>query len=232
MNQVSHQDQTQSNNLEAQILATTSTRRVMVTSWDNLKTAAISKKSYAIQSDDDPKSWPESIAVYKRFRQDMMTVDAVALYKGRVIIPVVLHRQVLASLHQAHQGTTGMNLRTWDSVWWLNITAEIDPVRVLCNICHKNAPTQSPLPPVQPPTPEHPFQLVSSDYFLLAGHNYLVIVDRYGNWPVVVKCRTESAEELITLFRDYFCTYGVPLQITSDGNPTYMSDTTQQFLKT
>ena len=125
-----------------------------------------------------------------------------------------------------------MTLRTQNSVWWPNISKDLDKVRATCSVCHKNAPSQSPLPPVDPPLPDHPFQLISTDYFQLEGNTYLVLVDRYSNWPVVRKCRTESAEELVQSLREYFATYGVPKEITSDGGMAYVADYTREFLRT
>ena len=233
-NSVPQEDQQYSEALEAQILATSATRRLLVISWDTVKTAAISDKKYAellnaIQTDGE--EWPESLAEYKKYRQDITSVDGVALYKGRVVGPELLRPQTLQVLHLAHQGESGMVLRTHESVWWPGITNDVTRTRAACTTCHRNAPTQSPLPPVQPPTPQYPFQLISSDYFNHEGHNYLVIVDRYSNWPVLKRCKTETAEELISALREFFCSYSVPLQLTSDGAPTYLADATQQFLK-
>ena len=125
-----------------------------------------------------------------------------------------------------------MNLRSQQSVWWTNISADIATIRASCAVCRQNAPSQQPLPPTQPPVPEHPFQLVRTDYFQLEGHTYLVLVDRYSNWSTIKKCRNESAEDLIQSLREYFCTFGVPKQIASDGGMSYMADSTQQFLHT
>ena len=125
-----------------------------------------------------------------------------------------------------------MTLRSQHSVWWPNLSKDIERVRASCLTCHKNAPSQQPLPPVNPPMPEHPFQLVSSDYFQLEGHVYLVLVDRYSNWPIVKKCKSETAEDLVESLREYFSNYGVPKEITTDGGMAYVADSTQRFLKT
>ena len=87
------------------------------------------------------------------------------------------------------KGTTGLNLRSQDSLWWLGISADIKNIRSKRTTCHTNAPTRPPLPPVQPPQSDYLFQLVSTDYFALSGHSYLVLVDRYGNWPVIKQCK-------------------------------------------
>ena len=181
-----------SDQLEAQVLATSATRRVLVTSWEDIKTAAISDEVYtelltALHLDDD--TWPENLAEYKRYRKEMSTVDGVVLYKGRVVVPLLLRPQTLQALHSTHQGETGMILRTHEAVWWPNITSDIAETRARCSTCVRNAPTQLPLPPVHPPLPQYPFQMLSSDYFNYEGHNYLVVVDRYSSWTLIKKCK-------------------------------------------
>ena len=233
-NSIRPQDTFDSDQLEAQVLATSATRRHLVTSWDTVRTAGISDPKYSqllnvIQSDST--TWPEELSDYKRFRTDLTTVDGVALFRGRVVIPEVLRDQTLQALHLAHQGESGMHLRMQESNWWPNITRDIATTRATCSTCHKNAPTQLPLPPVQPQVPQYPFQLICSDYFHFEGHNYLVIVDRYSNWPVLKKCKSDTADELVTCLREYFTTYGVPEQITSDGGSAYLAETMQQFLQ-
>ena len=125
-----------------------------------------------------------------------------------------------------------MVLRTSGSVWWPNISEDLAQKRESCQTCRHNAPTQLPTPPRPPSTPQYPFQLISSDYFVINGHTYLVIVDRYSNWPVIRKCKTESASELISSLREFFTTYGVPEQLASDGGSNYTAEQTRIFLET
>ena len=88
------------------------------------------------------------------------------------------------------------------------------------------------MPAIAPPKPDYPMQLISSDYFYYAGKKYLVIVDRYSGWPVIKLCKDETAEELVCALREFFCTFGAPEQLASDGGSVYTSFTLQTFLKT
>ena len=47
------------------------------------------------------------------------------------------------------------------------------------------APSQPSEPPIRPDNPDYPFQKIRADYFTYKGKNYLVIVDRYSNWPII-----------------------------------------------
>ena len=66
---------------------------------------------------DDEQVWPKDVLEYERHVDSLSMVDRVIMYKGWVVVPAVLQRRVLESLHQAHQGTSKMNLRAQESVW-------------------------------------------------------------------------------------------------------------------
>ncbi|XP_060599892.1 uncharacterized protein LOC132753433 [Ruditapes philippinarum] len=68
------------------------------------------------------------------------------------------------------------------------------------------------------------------DYFHHRGVGYLVLVDRYSNWPIVERY-SNGAEGLITSLRRTFVTFGIPDELTSDGGPEFTATTTRQFLK-
>ena len=81
------------------------------------------------------------------------------------------------------------------------------------------------------PRPEHPMQMVAADYFDLDGYSYLVIVDRFSNWPSVFRIKTRNgSEELCRLLRRHIMTFGRPDEITTDGGPQFVADMTMKFL--
>ena len=57
-------------------------------------------------------------------------------------------------------------------------------------------------------------------YFHYKGIDYLVIVDRYTNWPVVERA-SQGASGLISAFRRYFSTFGIAEELASDGGPEF-----------
>ena len=81
--------------------------------------------------------------------------------------------------------------------------------RANCSHCNRMAPFQVALPPTSLIFPESPFQCICADYFYYQGHNYLVIVDRYSNWPTVERAE-DGATGLIKTLRHTFATYSIP----------------------
>ena len=68
---------------------------------------------YALSQDVDT-AWDESILEYKHYKNDLSVVNEVVLFRGKVVVTIVLRPEVLGALHLAHQGTTGMLLRAQD----------------------------------------------------------------------------------------------------------------------
>jgi hypothetical protein len=77
-----------------------------------------------------------------------------------------------------------MIARAEASVFWPGITPAIIDTRAQCNYCNRIAPSNPSAPPTPLTSPDYPFQCVCADYFHYKGVNYLVVVDRYSNWPV------------------------------------------------
>ena len=173
---------------------------------------------------------PETLRQFWRVRDGLRLVDGVAMYGDRTVIPDQLKKDVLAVLHSAHQGVTGMNLRAEQSVFWPGITKDIVDVRDNCYSCHKNAPSQAKLPPVTPLVPQYPFEHICMDYMSLHGQNFGVFVDRFTGWPGVYV--GGCASDVVTVLSRICEDYGVPRTCTTDGGPPYTSSTVQTMMST
>lgn len=119
--------------------------------------------------------------------------------------------------------------RAESSFFWPGMTKDIIGIRDKCHACNRMAPSQPQSPPTPPCPPQYPFQHIVSDYFHHRGRNYLVIVDRYSNWPIVEQS-ADGATGLISALRRVFVTYGISDELTSDGGPEFTSGQTAKFL--
>ena len=204
--------------------------------WDRVRTATASDTDMLALTDiiesgipEHRHQLPESLRDYFQYREGLSTVDGVILYKDRIVIPPSLRDEVLEALHAAHQGVTSMVARAETSVFWPGITPAITALRTSCQQCNRSAPSNPSAPPVPPLSPEYPFQCLCADYFSYQGHHFLVVVDRYSNWPIVEQS-ANGAQGLITCLRRIFVTYGIPDELASDGGPEFTAVATRQFL--
>ncbi|GFO24081.1 RNA helicase [Plakobranchus ocellatus] len=116
------------------------------------------------------------------------------------------------------------------SFFWPGMTSSISEMRARCSPCNRIAPSQPNAPPTPPIQPQYPFQCVCADFFYHAGHYYLVIVDRYSNWPIVERAHGGS-QGLISSLRRTFTTFGISDELSSDGGPEFTSTATSTFLR-
>lgn len=178
------------------------------------------------------KNVPPPLRCFSRHRLHLCTADSVVLYKDRVVIPPRLRASVLDNLHSAHQGVASMTLRAEQAVFWPGLTRDIERTRAMCATCNTMAPSQANQPPSPLVHPAYPFQMVCSDYFSYGGSTYVVIVDRYSNWPVVALVKPgDGAQQFINALKIYCHTYGIPDELSTDGGTPYTSSETQQFLR-
>ena len=172
---------------------------------------------------------PPSIRDYFPFVETLSNIDGVICRGDRIIIPTSLRPTCLNALHAAHQGVSRMTARAEASLFWPGITKDITATRERCATCNSNAPSQPAMPSITPEEPLYPFQHIAADFFHHQGNTYLVLVDRYTNWPVVTPSR-EGASGLVQILRETFSTFGIPDTLTSDGGPEFSSHTTRRFL--
>lgn len=175
-----------------------------------------------------------TIASFWPYRKALYVSDGVIMYQDRVVVPPHLRRSVLHNLHSAHQGTSQMEQRARNIVFWPGMTAEIQATRGACHDCNRNAPSLAHLPPIVSRPPSTPFESIFADYFDLAGTKYLVVGDRLSGWTEVFGGPSGSspcgAVGLVRCLRLFFATFGVPEQISSDGGPEFTATITKTFL--
>ena len=58
---------------------------------------------------------------------------------------------------------------------------------------------------------------------------YLVVVDRYSNWPIVERS-SNGADGIISCLRQTFSTFGIPEELSTDGGPEFTATSTKKFL--
>ena len=205
--------------------------------WDKVRTATTSDPAMlelieTIENGFPSKrsDLPQQIQEFFQFKDDLYSIDGVVIYKKRTVIPKSLRKDILEVLHSGHQGVTSMMSRVEDSLFWPGITPAVTAMRTECYDCNRNAPSQPSAPPTPTIQPSYPFQCICSDYFKHEGKNYLIIVDRYSNWPIVEQAK-DGSKGLIEALRRTFATFDTPDELSSDGGPEFIADEIKYFLR-
>ena len=120
-------------------------------------------------------------------------------------------------------------------VFWPGITKDIQQIRENCSSCNLIAPSNPRLPPVEPLIPKVPFESIVCDFFHFKGWYYFVAADRLSGWTEQQRIKVGTSESgangLCKALRRLFVTFGVPVEMSSDGGPEFSAKVTENFLK-
>ena len=112
---------------------------------------------------------------------------------SRVVIPASLRVDLLDRIHAAHQGISKCRERAKHSVWWPELSRQLEVIVRSCPQCQKH----SPLRPEPSQLPQLPWQKVGTDLFEWKKSTYLLVVDFYSRWIEVARLKNLSSEEVI-----------------------------------
>ena len=76
-------------------------------------------------------------------------------------------------------------MRAKAAVWWPGMHHELANFVKQCNVCAKEqSPSTEPL--ITTDLPLYPWQRVATDLFIFKGVNYLLVVDYFSRYPVII----------------------------------------------
>ena len=83
----------------------------------------------------DPK-----IRDYWDTKNRLTVIGNITLMDSQIVIPILMIKYVLSTLHAAHQGVTSMRSRANEGIYWSGLNRDIRLTRYNCNSCNKIAP--------------------------------------------------------------------------------------------
>ena len=85
---------------------------------------------------EDKNKVPESVRPYYALRMELSEWQGLVILKSRrIVIPLVLRKEVLKRLHANHQGVDRTQRRALETVYWPGITSDITSTVSSCNPC-------------------------------------------------------------------------------------------------
>ena len=127
---------------------------------DRLRTVASKDDNYQTLIDNIQRGFPASIAkagasvaAFWNIRKELSLDDGLVLYGPRIVVPAAARREVLARLHDSHQGVDRTKRRARQSVYWPGISNDITTTVFSCAKCQERLPSQQREPTRTEPPP-------------------------------------------------------------------------------
>ena len=174
------------------------------------------------------KNLNEITLPYWEARGQLTLKGNLLLYDKRIVIPATKQQEILAKIHQGHQGIQRCHLRAKHSVWWPGISAQLEKYIANCPECIKNK--MLPKEPLTPtPLPQYPWQRIATDLFHLENKTYLITIDYFSRYPEVISLSFTTSKSVILALKTIFSRHGIPETVVSDNGPQYSSEEFKQF---
>lgn len=126
-------------------------------------------------------------------------------------------------IHGGHQGIQKCRLRAKSSMWWQDISKEIDNFVTSCPKCKKYAIIpREPLLPI--PLPNYPWERVACDLFELEKTTFILVVDYFSHYVEVQKLTSTTSTSVITVSKAIFSHRGFPVILVTDNGPQFTSE--------
>ena len=122
---------------------------------------------------------------YWSYRDQLAVIDGAVMQGRCIIILTSLKQQVLDQLHTNHMGIEKTKLLTHESVYWVDINADIEKHIKNCATCLEFQQTQPKERIIHHEIALRPWEVFGADVFHFNNKNYLCIVDYHSKFPVV-----------------------------------------------
>uniref|UniRef100_A0A1I8BJB9 RNA-directed DNA polymerase n=1 Tax=Meloidogyne hapla TaxID=6305 RepID=A0A1I8BJB9_MELHA len=205
---------------EDKIIALTSKDKFNTDCIDELNQSEESVK-YILNTENDielkllkkyiAEHWPKEIKdkemkYWSNIRQNLQVIDDCIVFTDKVVIPKLLRKEILQSLHEFHPGIAKMKGIAREYLYWPNIGKDIEE----CKNCVLGLQHQ---------------RIGNIDFAgpCKDGKLYLIVIDAHSKWPEVFGNMTNSAKDTIKSLDWLFTHYGYPEKLVSDNGSPFRS---------
>ena len=116
-------------------------------------------------------------------------------------------------------------------VWWPGLDSEIEQLVKLCVPCQENRDECAKGSSHVWEFASERWERVHADFAgPFMGKMFLVVVDSYSKWPIIVEMSSTSSSATRIELREMFACYGLPRVLVSDNGPQWRSQEFSDFM--
>ena len=120
---------------------------------------------------------------------------------------------MLALIHEGHLGAEKSKALARQTLWWPGMARMIDVTVGACATCCANRRQQPPETLLPHPVPLYPWQKIGTDIFTYSRRDYLLVVDYFSKFPLVVLLPEKTVSSVVNMLKSLFSIYGTPMTL-------------------
>ena len=177
----------------------------------------------------EKKNLPTDLQEFWNYRDTLSIENGLLTCGSRIIVPHEMRAEMLQYIHEGHQGKERSLLRARNTVFWPNITYDIQELIERCIICQEHGKSQSIIGTTQELSP-FPWHTLATDIFYWKRMDFLIVADVISKYFLVKKLANSSSAAVCAEIATIMTELGLPHIIRSDNGPCYNSKEFQQLL--
>ena len=166
---------------------------------------------------------------YASFKDELCVINGIIFKGSRIVVPVSMRNEMLCRIHEGHLGQDKQKSMARSVLYWPNMNVHIEEMSNKCAVCQMYKPAQCKESYHTDDDITGPWDKVATDCFHFRGHDYLLLVDYYSNYPEIAKLASLSSSNVILHMKSIFARHGIPRVIVSDNATCYASRSFKMF---
>ena len=166
---------------------------------------------------------------YASFKDELCVINGIIFKGSRIVVPVSMRNEMLCRIHESHLGQDKQKSMARSVLYWPNMNVHIEEMSNKCAVCQMYKPAQCKESYHTDDDITGPWDKVATDCFHFRGHDYLLLVDYYSNYPEIAKLASLSSSNVILHMKSIFARHGIPRVLVSDNATCYASRSFKMF---
>ena len=168
------------------------------------------------------------VRLYWNVRDQVHEAEGLMFLGEKLIVPESMPKEMLALLHESHQGIKKSTARAREVMYWPGISRDIEDTITRCRKCSEWRRNNQKEPLIPHEVPGRPWQKLGADIFEIRGKNYLCVVDYYSKFPEINLLSFKTSSSVVVNLKSIFARHGVPDELVAD-NMQFSSRELQHF---
>ena len=197
------------------------------------KDCTLSKVYEHLQQGTDFRKTDTDLQPYRGIADELSIAHGVIIRGQRIVLPKSLHKKVIRTAHEGHQGLVKTKQLLRSRVWFPGLEKKVESYINTCIPCQATVHTEAQEPVKSTTLPKGPWECLSMDFYgpMPSGEYVLVVIDEYSRFPEIDITTSTSAKATLPKLDRILSSFGIPISIKTDNGPPFTSKTFNDYCR-
>ena len=198
---------------------------------ETMKDSALRKVYEHLQQGTVFRKEDKDLQPFQSIVGELSIAHGVIIRGRRIVLPTSLHKEVINTAHEGHQGLVKTKQLLRSRVWFPGLEKKVESYINTCIPCQATVYTAAQEPVKSTILPNGPWECLSMDFYgpMPSGEYVLVVIDEYSRFPEIDITTSTSANAMLPKLDRILSSFGIPISIKTDNGPPFTSKTFNDY---